>query len=171
MPGPTLLEYARALVSAGHGDSTNHALRSRYLQTVARAYQANWSYEDVAAGLRIEPREVSRIVNGVQRPSTLIDVSDEVCTFCGKRRGDVPRLINGPGVYICGDCVVSARSTLDKQDSESAGGGWQKRPLSRNGACDFCGRFGRSECAVVAAAVAHICQRCVAAAVNELEGS
>jgi hypothetical protein len=28
-----------------------------------------------------------------------------VCTFCGKRQDQVQRLIAGPGVYICAECV------------------------------------------------------------------
>lgn len=27
------------------------------------------------------------------------------CSFCGERQEDVARLIAGPGVYICGECV------------------------------------------------------------------
>ena len=28
-----------------------------------------------------------------------------VCSFCGKTRDQVRKLIAGPGVYICDDCV------------------------------------------------------------------
>jgi ATP-dependent Clp protease ATP-binding subunit ClpX len=28
------------------------------------------------------------------------------CSFCGKRRDQVRKLIAGPGVWICNECVV-----------------------------------------------------------------
>ena len=37
------------------------------------------------------------------------------CSFCGKRETQVERLIAGPGVYICSDCV-SACSELLKDE-------------------------------------------------------
>ena len=37
------------------------------------------------------------------------------CSFCGKRESQAARLIAGPGVYICSDCV-SACSELLRED-------------------------------------------------------
>jgi ATP-dependent Clp protease ATP-binding subunit ClpX len=28
------------------------------------------------------------------------------CSFCGKRKGQCQKLIAGPGVYICNECVA-----------------------------------------------------------------
>lgn len=42
------------------------------------------------------------------------------CSFCGKRETQVKRLIAGPGVYICSDCV-SACSELLKDDIQIGG--------------------------------------------------
>jgi ATP-dependent Clp protease ATP-binding subunit ClpX len=28
------------------------------------------------------------------------------CSFCGKRKGQCDKLIAGPGVYICNECVA-----------------------------------------------------------------
>ena len=33
------------------------------------------------------------------------------CSFCGKRENQVERLIAGPGVYICSDCVAACGQT------------------------------------------------------------
>ena len=35
------------------------------------------------------------------------------CSFCGKRETQVERMISGPGVYICSDCVRVCSSLLD----------------------------------------------------------
>ena len=43
------------------------------------------------------------------------------CSFCGKRENQASRLIAGPGVYICSDCV-SACSDLLKDEYELDGG-------------------------------------------------
>ena len=44
------------------------------------------------------------------------------CSFCGKRENQVARLIAGPGVYICSDCVAACSDLLrDEYDMEPAG--------------------------------------------------
>jgi len=45
-----------------------------------------------------------------------------MCSFCGKSKAEVKRLIAGPGVYICDACVGVCRGVLDKENSiESEG--------------------------------------------------
>jgi hypothetical protein len=34
------------------------------------------------------------------------------CSFCGKHRDEVVRLVAGPGVYICNECIVLAVGQL-----------------------------------------------------------
>ena len=44
------------------------------------------------------------------------------CSFCGKRENQASRLIAGPGVYICSDCVAACSELLrDEYDLEPAG--------------------------------------------------
>ena len=44
------------------------------------------------------------------------------CSFCGKRENQASRLIAGPGVYICSDCVAACSELLrDEYDMEPAG--------------------------------------------------
>lgn len=37
------------------------------------------------------------------------------CSFCGKAKSEVERLIAGPGVYICNECIESCYGLLEKQ--------------------------------------------------------
>ena len=37
------------------------------------------------------------------------------CSFCGKRENQVERLIAGPGVYICSDCVSACGELLREE--------------------------------------------------------
>jgi hypothetical protein len=41
------------------------------------------------------------------------------CSFCGKRRGQCEKLIAGPGVYICNECVALSDRILS--------GAWRPR--------------------------------------------
>ena len=45
-----------------------------------------------------------------------------LCSFCGKSHAEVKKLIAGPGVYICDNCIHVCKNILDKEtsvDSES----------------------------------------------------
>jgi len=38
-----------------------------------------------------------------------------LCSFCGKTAAEVKKLIAGPGVYICDNCITLCKSVLDKE--------------------------------------------------------
>ena len=38
-----------------------------------------------------------------------------LCSFCGKTAAEVRKLIAGPGVYICDNCITLCKSVLDKE--------------------------------------------------------
>jgi ATP-dependent Clp protease ATP-binding subunit ClpX len=48
-----------------------------------------------------------------------------MCSFCGKSLAEVRKLIPGPGVYICDNCVILCKNVLDRelqlQDQKRAG--------------------------------------------------
>jgi ATP-dependent Clp protease ATP-binding subunit ClpX len=48
----------------------------------------------------------------VARPTNIT-----LCSFCGKSHAEVKKLIAGPGVYICDNCVVLCKNVLDKEFS------------------------------------------------------
>jgi ATP-dependent Clp protease ATP-binding subunit ClpX len=37
------------------------------------------------------------------------------CSFCGKRKGQCEKLIAGPGVYICNECVALCDDILSAE--------------------------------------------------------
>lgn len=43
-----------------------------------------------------------------------------MCSFCGKTHGEVRKLIAGPGVYICDNCIVVCKGILDKELGSAA---------------------------------------------------
>lgn len=53
-----------------------------------------------------------------ESPSSL---SDELrCSFCSKGRSEVHKLISGPRVYICDECVLACNQTLAQEESGHA---------------------------------------------------
>ncbi len=46
-----------------------------------------------------------------------------MCSFCGKSHSEVKKLIAGPGVYICNECVEVCSNILDKELAEAEGSG------------------------------------------------
>jgi hypothetical protein len=36
-----------------------------------------------------------------------------VCSFCGKAQGQVKKLVAGPGIYICNECVEVASEIIN----------------------------------------------------------
>lgn len=38
-----------------------------------------------------------------------------LCSFCGKSHAEVKKLIQGPGVYICDNCVIVCKNVIDKE--------------------------------------------------------
>jgi hypothetical protein len=63
-----------------------------------------------------------RAIRSGSRPSV-----EPRCSFCGKRRRDVQKVIAGPGVFICDQCVrlcnevlVEDRTTLTSSDAQDS---------------------------------------------------
>jgi ATP-dependent protease Clp ATPase subunit len=69
------------------------------------------------------------------------------CSFCGRDRREVARLIAGPGVYICTGCLVLARS-------------WPAVP-SLGRTCSFCGQWDPGKARVTAHGAVAICGQCL----------
>jgi ATP-dependent Clp protease ATP-binding subunit ClpX len=46
-----------------------------------------------------------------------------LCSFCGKSHAEVKKLIAGPGVYICDNCIHVCKNILDKEASVDSEGG------------------------------------------------
>ena len=49
-----------------------------------------------------------------------MDKTDDIkCSFCGKSRSDVKKLISGPKVFICDECVALCNDILTKEDRKA----------------------------------------------------
>ena len=53
------------------------------------------------------------------------------CSFCGKSQKQVKKLIAGPGVYICDECIDLCNEIIEEELSESADVEWEDLPKPR----------------------------------------
>ncbi|MEY3395643.1 MAG: ATP-dependent Clp protease ATP-binding subunit ClpX [Verrucomicrobiota bacterium] len=55
-----------------------------------------------------------------------------MCSFCGKSHSEVKKLIAGPGVYICNECVDVCSNILEKELHQTDAGSGKKRKGKAN---------------------------------------
>ena len=47
-----------------------------------------------------------------------VEVLDLSCSFCGKSKQNGVRVVSGPAVYICNECVAFCQEILDEEERE-----------------------------------------------------
>ncbi|MFP5318816.1 MAG: ClpX C4-type zinc finger protein [Acidimicrobiia bacterium] len=48
-------------------------------------------------------------------------MEDRSCSFCGKRKSQVDKLVAGPGVYICNECIQLCWEIISPQSPDQEG--------------------------------------------------
>ncbi|MCL7744323.1 ATP-dependent Clp protease ATP-binding subunit ClpX [Guyparkeria hydrothermalis] len=56
------------------------------------------------------------------------DTQDLICSFCGKSQDEVKKLIAGPNIYICDECVELCNDILREEVESEAEGGPERLP-------------------------------------------
>jgi len=84
------------------------------------------------------------------------------CSFCGAQQGDVPKLIAGPGVYICSACIAIARRVIDDGEAPGARVELTLAGRSANLKCSFCGKDPRAVSGLLRGPGVSICNECIA---------
>jgi hypothetical protein len=172
---PELLTAARAaearMVDAER--SADHA-RADFRHAVRRLHLAGGSLREIADALNLSHQRVHQIIGeaggarpwrgSVVRRGKVRGAALAACSFCGKNQPQVRKLIAGPGVYICDQCI-------SKADQVIATGGVAATPLSAvksigeditTAKCSFCGKRRYQVSGLAAAARAAICAECLA---------
>jgi ATP-dependent protease Clp ATPase subunit len=85
-------------------------------------------------------------------------VDEYHCSFCGKRREEVGRLISGPLVFICDACVARCREMIDAEPPQPAAS-----PAAVASTCSFCGKRRDEVSALIASGRPphKICNECI----------
>jgi hypothetical protein len=63
---------------------------------------------------------VSSIAKAATKTPAKRPSNPTICSFCGKSHAEVCKLIAGPGVYICDNCVTVCKNILDKKLEEES---------------------------------------------------
>jgi hypothetical protein len=170
-----LLDKAKD-AGARFAESEKQALLSRadYHTAVRRLHLAGGSLREIAQALSVSHQRVQQIVDGAggswwrlvwrRRNAT----RDAVCTWCGRSPSEVSKLIAGPTVYICDDCVASAERAMS---GAAAAHEMVKQPdAGPRGRCSFCSKRRMDKRPIVAAPAGNICGPCLRICREILDG-
>jgi ClpX C4-type zinc finger/Glyoxalase superfamily protein len=90
--------------------------QSESLELIAKAFgYDNWNIlsAKISAAQRRAGVERARSPAGPDKPTPSETL---YCSFCGKSQHDVRKLIAGPGVYICDECIDLCTDIVDEPD-------------------------------------------------------
>jgi hypothetical protein len=161
-----LLRRAREAGSAAEAAQSKAELaKAEYHHAVRLLHLAGATMREIADALGISHQRVHQIIDlagdGGWKPKKRAG-ADLVCTFCGLDKDRVSRLIAGPGVFICTDCValvgaVAAQGTTVQTDRTRL----ECLPLPDRIGCSFCGAEAAGDTSMVTGPGVRICQSCV----------
>jgi len=166
---PELLEKART-AGALHEEAERQALlaRTEYHIAVRRLHLAGGSLREIAQTLSLSHQRVQQIVSGAggswwrRAWRTRVIRPDAICTWCGRPPSEVSKLIAGPHVYICDDCVDAATSAAAPFDGV--------RTKTAAARCAFCAKRAGGSRSLVTAPAGHVCTECLRVCREILEG-
>ena len=138
-----LLERARQ-TGADLAEADRQALlaRAEYHAAVRRLHLAGASLREIAGALSLSHQRIQQIVDGSggswwrRAWRTRGTTRDAVCTWCSRPPSEVGKLVAGPSIYICDDCVKEASRQLANVPAPGSG----LRAVRTR--CSFCGRSG-----------------------------
>jgi transposase-like protein len=122
--------------------------RSEEQRVIRLVHLGGASVREIARALGLSHQRVQQIVDAAKdgrgwkrkhKPSSVL-----VCTFCAKDADEVAKVIAGPGVYICNECVGRAR-----------------RGLKPHTVCSFCGKSAARDLPVRGTDTVAICSECL----------
>jgi hypothetical protein len=164
-----LLQNARA-AGAELGESERQALlaRAEYHTAIRRLHLGGGSLREIAEALGLSHQRVQQIVNEAGGTwwnrfwRTRNATRDAVCTYCGHPPSEVAKLIAGPNVFICDDCVKAAERTLGPTQSPAhdrpATAPFVNARRSAKARCAFC---SKKPAMLATAQAACVCADCL----------
>lgn len=166
---PDLLSAAKAAeVRFVEAEYAADVARADFHRAVRRLQLAGGSLREIADALSLSHQRVHQIVAAAggsrrwrQRPR---DPRLLYCSFCGKDQKQVKKLIAGPGVFICDECVSSVEAVL-KTGNVTLTRTAALRPVDEHDTaekCSFCGKRRNQVPAMASAGASRICAECVA---------
>jgi ClpX C4-type zinc finger len=140
-------EAARArLIQSQHAAEQ---ARADYHHAIRRLHAADGSLREIAEVLRLSHQWVHQIIDEAAEPTRpwwrrrgrRWRGPAGPCSFCGRSRSEVAKLIAGPGVFICDQCVAQAtRLSAGATVEERAEAQMRLEPSGSQVRCSFCGK-------------------------------
>lgn len=115
-----------------------------------------WFHQGLAVGDEIMIRIIEASV--CDEPDEK-EVRKIQCSFCEKKQYDVAKLIAGPSVYICNECIGSCTDAL--ATGESTGKITMIIDKTAEERCSFCGKKPMEVVRIVGGPAARICNECI----------
>ena len=149
--------------------------RADFHHAVRRLQLSGGSLREIAEALGLSHQRVHQIVEGAGgarpwRRASRRGAGDPgamlKCSFCGKQQRQVRKLIAGPGVYICNECIEKADRVIATGEATATPLSAMKSVAEDDDApafkCSFCGKRRHQVSGLAAAARVVICTECLA---------
>jgi ClpX C4-type zinc finger len=145
-------EAARAKEELAVAEHAAYRAKVHYYQAIRRLHAAGGSLREIADAFRLSHQRVHQIINEAaeatgrrrwrRQPQVLSELGP--CSFCGRLRDVCPKLIAGPGVFICDRCVMQVTRLAAGPAVEGEAEGSMRLELPGSEAkCSFCGKQAR----------------------------
>jgi hypothetical protein len=138
--------------------------RADYHTMIRRLHLAGGSLREIAGALALSHQRVQQIVDSAggswwsrvwrtRNPSR-----DAVCTFCERPPSEVAKLIAGPDVFVCDECVARAQIGIEGRGDAA----FAPAPEKTRARCSFCGKRPASDRRMAMARAGNVCSECLA---------
>jgi hypothetical protein len=119
--------------------------KADYRHAVRRIHYAGASLREIADALELSHQRVHQIIESTGGTggwkSSRKPASDMSCTFCGLSADEVTKLIAGPGIFICDECVTRVRRVATESASQrTSRADLDPLPEGSRLKCSFCGK-------------------------------
>lgn len=115
-----------------------------------------WLYQDLSVGDEVN-------IKIIESSECDVPLSQETqylqCSFCEKKQSEVSRLIAGPQVYICNECITTCSQVI--AEGEPIGKITLVPGKQADASCSFCGKKPVEVNRIVGVPTARICNECI----------
>lgn len=143
--------------------------RMDYHTAVRRLHLAGGTVREIAGALGVSHQRVQQIVQAAGgswwsrtwRGRRAARASG--CSFCGRPAAEVAKLVAGPDVCICDDCVSTAEEVLAGAGRRASRTSFAVVAGGARARCSFCGKTARAGPKIVVHGARRVCGACLSA--------
>lgn len=141
--------------------------RAEYYSIVRRMHLAGGSLREIAQALGLSHQRIQQMVQDtggswwqrIWRSRNL--KGDLICTFCKRSQDRVSKLIAGPKVFICDQCVAMAEKSIAVSKVPSLPGSLGLAKEGSKARCSFCKKGRTASRLLLIGSTGNICGECL----------